>query len=161
MKQHSVGIDFGTSTTLIAVSDDSGDARIIPIGQTTPWMPSVAALDSTGALVVGEAALAVDPRRQIRSIKARVTQGDTAVEVDGVHLDARSVMIAILGEALRRAEAAMPGAIRNLRQVYLGCPALWNGAQRRLLADVAHELGLPVDVADIIDEPVEIGRAHV
>lgn len=157
MEQHAVGIDFGTSTTLIAVSDHAGEARVIPIGETTTWMPSVAALDPSGSLVVGEAALAVDPRRQIRSIKARLTQGEIMIEVDGVQLEARVVMKAILGEALRRAEVAVPGAIRHTSQVFLGCPALWTGAQRRLLADVVHELGLLVDVADIIDEPVAAG----
>jgi len=113
-------------------------------------------LDPGGQLVVGEAALALDLRMQIRSIKAAVTAGRDSVMVDGQSLDARMVMKALLSEAIGRAERAMPN-LRNTSKIFLGCPALWDGTQRRLLADVVHELGIDVDVADIIDEPVAAG----
>lgn len=160
MTGQTVGIDFGTSTTLVAVCEAGGEPRVLPLGRATPWLPSVAGLSDDGSLVVGEEALRLALRRQVRSIKASVTGGAATVTVDGIEIEAKTVMKAVLAEALRRAVQAQPSLLNSSR-VFLGCPALWTGTERRLLADVAYELGLDVDVADIIDEPVAAGLHSV
>jgi hypothetical protein len=151
-----VGVDFGTSTTLVAARTGGGQARCIPIGRTTPWLPSVAALDSSGRLVFGEDAVLEPLERQIRSIKTTFSMGVRTVRVAGVDVDVQDVMLGLMREALGRAEREVPG-LRDGARFFVGCPALWAGEERRLLADVAHEVGLDVDVADIIDEPVAAG----
>ncbi len=46
-----VGLDFGTSTTVVASGDD-----VVWIGSAHPWLPSLVGYDDSGAVVVGEAA---------------------------------------------------------------------------------------------------------
>jgi molecular chaperone DnaK (HSP70) len=160
MATNSIGIDFGTSTTLLAYRKGTSESAIIPLGQSTSWMPSVAALTDDGRVVVGEAALVEAPQRQIRSVKSALTNGVEYLEVGGREIEPSDVVSAILQETVRRAEKAKPGLFRSAK-VYFGCPALWTGKERRLLADVAHSLGIDVDVADIIDEPVAAGLRAV
>jgi actin-like ATPase involved in cell morphogenesis len=41
----------------------------------------------------------------------------------------------------------------------MGCPAMWDGNQRRRLVELARRAGLPVTLASIVDEPVAAGIA--
>ena len=50
-----VGVDFGTSTSLLAVSTIRG-AQTLPIGQTNKWIPSIAGLDGASWSVGDDAA---------------------------------------------------------------------------------------------------------
>jgi len=54
-----VGIDFGTSTTLVAFREGDQEPRVIPIGRATSWMPSVIGVEGA-TLVVGEDALGLN-----------------------------------------------------------------------------------------------------
>ncbi len=161
MGNNSIGVDFGTSTTLISYKQDSNESAIIPIGHTTSWIPSVAALNEDGQILVGEAAVAAPLKHRIRSVKSELSAGaDQVSSADGREVETKEVVRAILREAIRRADDVQPGLIRKSK-VYFGCPALWTGRERRLLADVAESLGIDVDVADIIDEPVAAGLRAV
>lgn len=151
-----VGVDFGTSTTLVATRRGDGLPTTVPIGQATPWLPSIAALDDSGRLVFGEAALDQPLYRQIRSVKSSFTDGVDTLPVDGSSVDVADVIRGLLREALGRARSAV-GGISSDARFFLGCPALWTGRERRLLADVASEVGIDIDIADIIDEPVAAG----
>ena len=51
--RQSVGVDFGTSTTLIAEGAAAGRPAIVPIGRTTSWMPSVAIPAASSVLQSG------------------------------------------------------------------------------------------------------------
>ena len=71
----SVGIDFGTSTTLIAIRQDGLPPEVIAIGENTSWMPSVVGLTDSGDLVIGEPAeLTKNP---FRSVKSVITNDDS------------------------------------------------------------------------------------
>jgi hypothetical protein len=155
-----VGIDFGTSTTLIGDRARAGRPRPIPIGADTAWLPSVIGVNDAGNLVVGEEALALRANRMLRSIKSRITLGETTVDVAGHSVDVRTGVLALLREARDRANRIEPRLMTDAK-VFLGCPALWTGTERRILADVAQEVGFDVDVADVIDEPVAAGLAWV
>lgn len=149
-----VGIDFGTSTILLA------SARgIVPIGHSSPWMPSLVGYDDD-SLVVAEDALEIpEPERVIRSIKRCITERRSLIQVDtpsgtqDVHAD--DLMVELMREALRRGTShgldMTQGAIR------LGCPAMWDGPQRRRLVEVMRRCGLTVTLADLVDEPVAAG----
>lgn len=151
-----VGVDFGTSTTLIASREGAGEPRVIPIGRTTPWLPSIVGVGSGGELLTGEAAAALPIRDQIRSAKAALTAGIDSVSAGATEVPTREAIGALLSEAVARARSVDRHVFDDCR-VYLGCPALWTGVERRLLADVAFDAGLEVDVSDIIDEPVAAG----
>jgi molecular chaperone DnaK (HSP70) len=172
------GLDFGTATTLLARRNAAGAASVVPLGRVTSWLPSVARVDGA-ALVVGEAADESCPELVIRSVKRAITQGRTAVSagshlfetglteaglveaglvqaglVEAGQVDADRVITAILATAAQRAEQA--GLV--LPAVRLGCPAMWDGRQRRRLVGLATAAGLTV-AGPPVDEPVAAGIA--
>ena len=165
MQPGNVGVDFGTATTLVAERVSWGLASVVPLGRSTNWLPSVARAER-GALVVGEAADEVGDGagadRVIRSIKRTITERRhriTVADVDGPYdVDADGVIAAILTELADRARRAGVH-IDSGREVRLGCPAMWDGAQRRRLIDIAVAAGLPVADAALVDEPVAAGVA--
>jgi hypothetical protein len=67
-------------------------------------------------------------------------------------------MVAILREAARRS-AAQGRDLGRAEVVRVGCPAMWDGRQRRRLLGVAEKAGIRVGLADLIDEPVAAGIA--
>lgn len=151
-----VGIDFGTSTTLVAVRHGTGAPRVLPIGDTTTWMPSILGVGDGGELIAGEAATRLDPRRTLRSIKAELTAGRDQVQTPAGVIDVHDAVRTILTEAMERARRVQPDAFDG-SEVFLGCPALWTGRERKLLVEVAQECGLDVDIDQIVDEPVAAG----
>ena len=158
-RRAAVGVDFGTATTLVAEAQAAGPAAIVPIGRSTAWLPSLARADGP-AIVVGEDA-DDDGAGPIRSVKRAITDRRTTVTgwgPDGtaVTVEADAVIAAILAEAARRAGAAGLALPDPGREVRLGCPVLWDGAQRRRLLDVAAGVGLAVD---LMEEPVAAGLA--
>ena len=155
-----VGVDFGTATTLIAEQVSWGPASVLPLGRATSWLPSVARADGA-RILVGEDADDAGPE-QIRSIKRAITERRESVTVAGpvgpVDVDADLVIAEILREMVRRAEGAGV-AFGAGREIRLGCPAMWDGAQRRRLTGIAASVGLPVSDLTLVDEPVAAGIA--
>jgi molecular chaperone DnaK (HSP70) len=152
-----VGFDFGTSTTMVATSDDVVSLASDGRGR---FMPSVVGYDDAGAVVVGESADLLDGA--IRSIKRTITADRQFVRADpptgrrDVRADA--LMVSILAEAVARA-AATGLKVQARGAVRLGCPAMWNGEQRRRMVKIANKAGLPVKLDALVDEPVAAGIA--
>lgn len=161
--EQAVGIDFGTSTSLLAVGNGVGPVDIAPLGRTTRSFPSIAAYQR-GTLLVGEAAENLPVAQVIRSIKRAISDCSEAVDISDERgtrrVDADEVIVALLEELGRRAKAAgRPLGVRE--QVRLGCPAMWDGEQRQRLLDRAQAAGLPVGHSTLIDEPIAAGVAWV
>ncbi len=161
----SVGVDFGTSTTFVAMSDRRGTTRVLPLGSVARsadlFLPSAAQPVAKG-FAVGE-----EPSNQaagvIRSVKRCITrdrQTATTAGADPVDCAADDVIRVILEEAVRRARKIEPKVFQG-RPVRLGCPAMWDGAQRRRLASIAAASGLDVAVQEIVDEPIAAGVGWV
>jgi molecular chaperone DnaK (HSP70) len=154
MSRPVVGIDFGTSTTLVA-----SPKGVVPIGVTSAWMPSVAGYDDGGGLRTGELALDLPESRTIRSVKRWITEERAHIRLEtpyGIEEHpADDVIVELLGEAARRAAASG----LDLASVRLGCPAMWDGRQHRRLLAAATRAGLPVTAASLVDEPVAAGIA--
>jgi molecular chaperone DnaK (HSP70) len=158
MTHPAVGFDFGTSTTVIA----SGE-HLVEIGETYPWMPSLVGYDGDGGLVVGEAVQREAVAGQtIRSVKRAITQRRTAIRVDAPgglrEVGADEMIVAVLRRAARRCVGAGLDLF-EASSVQLGCPAMWDGGQRRRLLELAHRAGLPVTMASVVEEPVAAGIA--
>jgi len=156
-----VGIDFGTSTTLIAYREsDTSVPIIIPIGGGAfPWIPSVVRRQHPHELLEDFENLASDD--VIESPKSGLTDpllfsGRSPQNAELSRLEIESSVRAIVSEAISRAKVQVPDLFSESK-VFMGCPALWSGSNRRLIADIANSLGLDVDVMSVIDEPVAAG----
>jgi molecular chaperone DnaK (HSP70) len=153
-----VGFDFGTSTTLVARPDG-----VAPIGAESPWMPSVVGYgDDPHVAIVGEEAAYLPEDQIVRSIKRAITENRQFVRVDmptGIRdVRADDLIVAVLKEAVRRA-STHDLALTDDRALRLGCPAMWDGQQRRRLLKLAQAAGLPATLESFVDEPVAAGIA--
>ncbi|WP_067793549.1 Hsp70 family protein [Actinomadura formosensis] len=161
--EQAVGIDFGTSTSLLAVGSGVGPVDIAPLGRTTRSFPSIAGYQQ-GNLLVGEAAENLPIAQVIRSVKRAITDCSETMEISDEHgtrrVDVDEVIVALLAEIGTRAKAA-GRPLDTREQVRLGCPAMWDGAQRQRLLDHAQNAGLPVAHSTLIDEPIAAGVAWV
>jgi molecular chaperone DnaK (HSP70) len=158
-RRPAVGFDFGTSTTLVARPDG-----VAPIGTESPWMPSVVGYgDDPGLAVVGEEAAYLPEDQIVRSIKRAITENRQFVRVDmptGIKdVRADDLIVAVLKEAVRRASTHDDLALADDRALRLGCPAMWDGQQRRRLLKLAQAAGLPATLESFVDEPVAAGIA--
>ncbi len=155
-----VGIDFGTSTTLVAVRPAGGHERVLFLGESNLWVPSVVEVAPGGGYLVGEVAEAGHPDRVLRSIKRAITKEEEEVQLrDGSAVKVDEIVGSILSETLARARSL--GHDLTAMRVQMGCPAIWRQPQRQRLARIASDLGLEVDTPDIVDEPIAAGIAWV
>jgi molecular chaperone DnaK (HSP70) len=154
--QATVAIDFGTTTSIVARRTGSGPATVVPLQTGLPWLLSIAAYDGS-SLVVGDEE-SFPPDQLIRSVKRAITERWQDIPVGdgstGVTLPADEVIAAIFTEIRNRA-----GDTLETGEVRLGCPAMWDGPQRKRLIDIANSAGLSVTDATLIDEPVAAGLA--
>lgn len=160
-REQFLGVDFGTSTTLIAESLPAGRPTVVPIGHAESWMPSAAAV-SGDALVVGEDALTHNPAALITSVKRCITgRAVVARSGDGsIERDADEVIGAVLREIANRARAdRLPISEKGVTR--LGCPAMWDGDQRERLLGLAETAGFSVGPSTLIDEPIAAGLSWI
>lgn len=154
------GLDFGTSTSLVS---ESGPARtaVTPIGSTEKWIPSLLARDGK-RWAAGEGAMPFPEEQIIRSAKRAITRRQHTLTVfDGrtdIEVDADEVIREILRELVVVAEEAYV-SLDDETEVRLGCPAMWEGDQRRRLIQLAKEAGVSVSESTVIDEPIAAGIA--
>ena len=158
-RRPSVGLDFGTSTTLVAST-----RGVVPIGNegTFPWMPSLVGFADDGAVVMGERAQTLPAGQVVRSIKRAITEHRDFVTLDlpagTKDVRADDLIVELLKEAGRRgARRGQDVGAGSL--VRLGCPAMWDGKQRRRLLAAAQRADLPVVLGSMVDEPVAAGIA--
>ena len=129
-----LGVDLGTSYTAAAISRD-GVLELVSLGTRSLEIPSVAFLDPSGTVVVGESAErrgASDPTRLAREFKRRL--GDPApILVAGTPFSAEALMAAVLRSVVADVTARQgePPA-----HVTLTRPANWGPYKQELFSHV-------------------------
>ncbi|WP_328459434.1 Hsp70 family protein [Actinoplanes sp. NBC_00393] len=156
---HAVGVDFGTSTSLVAARAGRLPVEVVPLGRTTRSFPSIAGFRGE-QLLVGEDTDDLSGDAVIRSAKRAITQNLETLSVAGRRIPADEVITALLAEIGRRAEA-VDQPLSMARDLRLGCPAMWDGAQRQRLLGLAEKAGFPIDETTLVDEPIAAGIAWV
>lgn len=179
-----IGIDLGTTNSLVAYADESGP-HLIPgySGDTDVILPSVLAIDSSGRATIGTDALAhavERPRETIYSIKRLMGRssanlqkemsrlpyevsrrpGDTERDVAAVVVHGRwytppELSGLILAELKKRAEKHLG---QPISQAVITVPAHFDDAQRQATRDAGQIAGL--DVLRIVNEPTAAALAY-
>lgn len=156
------GLDFGTSTTLVSESTPARTA-VTPIGRTEKWIPSLVGYDGANVFA-GEEALLLPEDQILRSAKRAITlRQPTFTVFDGTGLrevDADEAIVQILRTVAIASEDAFV-SLGGAEEVRLGCPAMWEGDQRRRLIRLAKEAGIAVSENTVVDEPIAAGIAWV
>lgn len=150
-----VAVDFGTSSTCIAMSLDGRPPQVVAV-DGLPLLSSAVYAAPDGDLFVGQEAerqAAVDPSRFEPNPKRRIDEvelllGNAVVEVRDV---VRAVLRRALDEA-RRMAAGVP-----VDQLVLTHPADWGGIRARVLRHAANGLA---DRIVLVPEPVAAAVFH-
>ncbi len=180
-----IGIDLGTTNSLVAICDERGPRVLCAAGES-PLVPSVVryiAHADGWSILVGEAALIAeppDPARTVRSVKRLM--GRAAADVDTSDLSFHVVegtnhtaRIRIPGEGAIPDRIVTPQEVsaeilrflaaraeRNLglpaRRAVITVPAYFDDAQRQATRDAGRLAGL--EVVRIVNEPTAAGLAY-
>jgi Fe-S protein assembly chaperone HscA len=177
-KRHVVGIDLGTTNSLVAYIDESDRPRVIDVNGDG-IVPSVVAVLSQGEVVVGRKAkehLFTDTDKTIYSVKRLMGKSYNDVEHDTHLLSYRLaprreglVRVEIAGEEYTPIELSAM-ILRDLKAraeehfgesvtaAVITVPAYFNDAQRQATKDAGKLAGL--DVLRILNEPTAAALAY-
>ena len=151
-----IGIDLGTTNSLVAVFDDTGP-RLIPNALGEVLTPSVVGLaDDRKTLLVGRAArmrLVRHPDLTAARFK-RLMGTDRQVTLGGKAYGAVDLSAMVLQSLRRDAEAALGHPVT---EAVISVPAYFNGVQRQATKDAAEIAGLRV--LRLINEPTAAALA--
>ncbi|MFI9007251.1 type VII secretion-associated protein [Actinosynnema sp. NPDC053489] len=150
-----VAVDFGTSSTCVAMSRHGGEPQVVVVdGQ--PIVPSAVFAAADGTLFVGQEAerqAAVDPSRYEPHPKRRVDEGELLLGT--TVLPVVDVVRAVLTRAVAEARRVAGGAPVDL--LVLTHPADWGALRTRVLLHAARGLGQEVR---LVPEPVAAAVFH-
>ena len=178
-KAPAVGIDLGTTNSLVAVLGPAGLPEIIPGLDGSRIVPSVVSVTPEGSVLVGDEAqiaLLNAPERTVYSAKRlmgrgiediqdelklfpfRVAEGSESVitlDFGGRQMTPPQVGAEVLKELKRRAEAHL--GVEVTRAV-ITVPAYFNDAQRQATKDAGRIAGL--EVMRLVNEPTAASLAY-
>jgi molecular chaperone DnaK len=173
-----VGIDLGTTNSLVAVLEDAGP-RVLPDPDTgAVLLPSAVAFLDDGSVVVGERArsltaerpldtvlsvkrfmglgaehVTAEDRRRYRIVEGR--EGPVRFAVGGRELTPPEISAYILRELKRWAEAAFGEPVTK---AVVTVPAYFNDSQRQATKDAGRLAGL--EVLRLVNEPTAASLAY-
>ena len=168
-----IGIDLGTTNSLVAVMDLTGPRILSGI------VPSVVSVKADGGVIVGKDAremLITDPERTVYSVKRLMGRGsaDVAGELKlfpfRLAAGGEQVLKLRLGQAVMTPPEVSAHILRKLKddaEEVLGCkatqavitvPAYFNDAQRQATKDAGRIAGL--DVLRLVNEPTAAALAY-
>ena len=151
-----VGIDLGTSYTVVAVLED-GRPKVIPDANGQLLTPSVVAFTNESMPLVGRMAklqAAANPERTIFSIKRRMGS-DYTVTIDGKRYKPQEISSFILSKVKSDAEDYLG---EKVDKVVITVPAYFSDLQRQATKEAGVLAGL--DVIRIISEPTAAALSY-
>jgi molecular chaperone DnaK len=175
---HVVGIDLGTTNSLVAFMDLTGP-RIIPGADGDKLVPSVVSINPNGDNVVGNPArelLLTQPERTVYSVKRLMGRGLEDVQEElklfpfRMAPGSESVLKLQLGDRTYTPPEVSAFVLRRLKQnaeQYFGVPvskavitvpAYFNDAQRQATKDAGRIAGL--EVLRLVNEPTAASLAY-
>ena len=176
-----VGIDLGTSNTVVAHADEGGTIHVLPDENGNKIHPSVVSFHPNGGVVVGAAAKqrkVIDPKNTIYSVKRLIGRTYNAPEVQIAKTrmpfeikegpNQQPLVVTRGGEfAVPEVSAIVLDYARNLAAQHLGAPvnravvtvpASFNDAQRAATATAGSIAGLTI--VRVLNEPTAAALAY-
>jgi molecular chaperone DnaK len=165
-KEKIIGIDLGTTNSVVAVMEENGEVKVIPNQEGSRLTPSVVAFTDKGDRLVGEPAkrqAITNPRRTVYSIKRfmgrrhneveseeklvpyKIVGGPNdlvKVEIDGKTFTPPEISALILRKLKEAAEAYLG---QTVRKAVITVPAYFNDAQRQATMDAAAIAGFDTE----------------
>jgi len=156
-KEYVVGIDLGTTNSVIAWMKEDGSVEVIPNAEGSRITPSVVSFGKNGEILVGEPAkrqIILNPERTIKSIKRKMGT-DYKVKIDDKEYTPQEVSALILKKLKKDAESYLGGEIKK---AVITCPAYFNDAQRQATKEAGIIAGF--EVLRVINEPTAAALAY-
>ncbi len=165
-KEKIIGIDLGTTNSVVAVMEDTGEVKVIPNQEGNRLTPSIVAFTDKGDRLVGDPAkrqAITNPRRTVYSIKRfmgrrhrevdqeeklvpyKVVGGPeelVKVDIDGKPFTPPEISAMILRKLKESAEAYLG---HTCRKAVITVPAYFNDAQRQATIDAASVAGFDIE----------------
>ncbi|RKH00534.1 molecular chaperone DnaK [Corallococcus sp. CA047B] len=154
---HVVGIDLGTTHSLVAALDGAGRPTLLTNRLGQRLTPSVVGLDAEGRLHVGESArtqLLVHPERTVAEVKRRMGR-DLPVTLGDRRYSPTEISALILRALREDAERALGGTVT---EAVVTVPAYFSDAQRQATKDAGELAGLKVE--RLLNEPTAAALAY-
>ena len=151
-----VGIDLGTTFSVIACLDSSGRPQTVPNAEGDLLTPSAVFFDRDNT-VVGKEALkagAIEPERLAQFVKRDMGNPVYSEPVNGEHLPPEVIQSLVL-EKLKSDAGRRLGPIAT---AVITVPAYFNEPRRKATQDAGRIAGL--DVIDIVNEPTAAAIAY-
>lgn len=157
-KEIIIGIDLGTTNSVVSYLQPDGKVKIIPNPEGTNTTPSVVSFKANGEEIVGNAAKrqAITNPDTISSIKRKMGTSER-VHVNCINKDftPQEISAKVLAYMKKYAEENVGHPISK---AVITCPAYFNDAQRQATKDAGQIAGL--DVVRIINEPTAAALAY-
>ncbi|HKP91666.1 MAG TPA: Hsp70 family protein, partial [Thermoleophilaceae bacterium] len=174
-----VGIDLGTTNSVVAATMEGGQAEVIPNAEGARTTPSVVAFTDDGQRLVGQVAkrqAILNPEATLYSVKRFIGRKMSEIEEeakivsykveagpdDAVRFDVRGKQYSpeeISALILRKlVEDAAKSLGEKVTEAVITVPAYFNDAQRQATKDAGQIAGL--DVLRIINEPTAAALAY-
>ncbi len=157
-KEIILGIDLGTTNSVVSYLQADGTVKVIPNPEGTPTTPSVVAFKANGEEIVGNAAKrqAVTNPDTVSSIKRKMGTAEK-VHISCINKDftPQEISAKILAYMKKYAEDNLG---QKLSKAVITVPAYFNDAQRQATKDAGQIAGL--DVVRIINEPTAAALAY-
>ncbi len=157
-KEIILGIDLGTTNSVVSYLQSDGTVKVIPNPEGTMTTPSVVGFKANGEEIVGNAAKrqAITNPDTISSIK-RLMGSDAKVKVNCINKEftPQEISAKVLSYMKKYAEANIG---HEVKKAVITVPAYFNDAQRQATKDAGTIAGL--DVVRIINEPTAAALAY-
>jgi molecular chaperone DnaK len=157
-KEIILGIDLGTTNSVVSYLQADGTVKVIPNPEGTPTTPSVVAFKANGEEIVGNAAKrqAVTNPDTISSIKRKMGSSEK-IHINCTNKDftPQEISAKVLAYMKKYAETHLG---HKVDKAVITVPAYFNDAQRQATKDAGQIAGL--DVVRIINEPTAAALAY-
>src|SRR5271170_3766609 len=165
-KEKIIGIDLGTTNSVVAVMEDTGEVKVIPNQEGNRLTPSVVAFTDKGDRLVGDPAkrqAITNPRRTVYSIKrfmgrrrkecvdeeklvpykvVGAPDDPAKVDIDGKAYTPPEISAMILRKLKESAEAYLG---QTVRKAVITVPAYFNDAKRQATIEAARIAGFDTE----------------